>query len=468
MSEFTMTIDGKGMTAEKRFGVINPATERVFAECPDCTQVQLDQAMEAAEGALPGWRRDEAKRRQVLLDCANAVKPRAEALAELLTREQGRTLKDTLGEINASAEEFETTARLEIPCDLLQDDEKARIELRRKPLGVVGAITPWNYPVILAVSKIAPALLAGNTMVLKPSPYTPLATLRLGEILRDVVPPGVLNIVSGGDALGAWITEHPAVRQISFTGSVATGKKVARAAAPDLKRIVLELGGNDPAIVLSDVNPKEVAEKLFWGAFSASGQVCIAIKRLYVHEKIYRPLQRELLEIARRVKVGDGLDPATEMGPINNRPQLERVVDLVEETKRAGARIVAGGRRLDRPGYFYPPTIVTDISDGARLVDEEQFGPVLPVMPFHRIDDALARANATHFGLGGSIWTNDLARGADLASQLECGTGWVNQHMSVGACAPFGGVKWSGIGYQVGLWGLESYSELQVVNIAKA
>lgn len=468
MSEFTMTIDGKRVEAEKTFGVINPATEEVFAECPDCTQAQLDLAMEAAERAFHSWRKqDIAKRRQVLLDCAEALKPHVEKLAELLTREQGKPFKDALWE-GGSGEWFEHTTGLELPCEVLQDDEQARVEVQRRALGVVGAITPWNFPIAMAVTKIAPALLAGNTVVLKPSPYTPLTTLKLGEILRDVVPPGVLNIVSGGDDVGAWITHHPAVRKITFTGSVATGKKVAQTAAPDLKRVTLELGGNDPAIVLPDVDPKKTAEKLAGKIFENCGQVCIAIKRLYVHEKIYQPLVREFAELAKKIKVGDGLDPATEMGPLNNCAQLERVIELVDDARQAGARIVTGGQRLDCPGYFYPPTIVTDIAEGTRLVDEEQFGPVVPIMPFRDIDEALERANATHFGLAGSIWTNDLERGAELASLLECGSGGVNQHGYFTHFAPFGGIKWSGIGRQNGLWGLEEFTDLQVVHIDRA
>jgi len=332
---------------------------------------------------------------------------------------------------------------------------------------VVGAITPWNFPIILAIWKLAPALLAGNTIVLKPSPFTPLSSLAMGEALRDVLPAGVLNVVAGGDQLGRWVTEHPAVRKISFTGSVATGKKIAAAAAPDLKRVTLELGGNDPAIVLGDVDPKKVAEKLFWGAFANSGQICVAIKRLYVEENVYPEIVRELGELARNVRVGDGLAEGTELGPINNAPQFERVRELVADAVSAGGRCVAGGSARDGEGYFFEPTIVTDIAEGTRLVDEEQFGPALPVMPFRDVDDALARANATHFGLGGSIWSGDPKRATDLAKRLECGTGWVNQHLNLVPTAPFGGSKWSGIGYENGPWGLAAFTEFQVINIAK-
>ncbi|HKE12712.1 MAG TPA: aldehyde dehydrogenase family protein [Myxococcota bacterium] len=468
MPEFTMTIDGKGVAGDSQFGVVNPATGEVFTQAPECSKAQLDGAMDAAQRAFHAWRRDEGKRRQILRDCAAALKARMGELAKVLTQEQGKPLARATEEVFGAAVWLEVTAGLQIPVDVLQDNEQGRIEVRRKPYGVVGAITPWNFPLLLAIWKIAPALLAGNTVVLKPSPFTPLTTLKLGEILRDVVPPGVVNIVSGGNELGAWISAHPTVRKVSFTGSVATGKKISVAAAPDLKRVTLELGGNDAAIVLADVNPKQVAEKLFWGAFSNSGQICSAIKRLYVHEDVYQPIVDELTSLAKNVKMGDGLDPQTQLGPINNKPQLERVAELVDDAKRAGAKILAGGQRRAGGGYFYEPTLVAGISDGTRLVDEEQFGPALPILSFRKVEDAIERANATHFGLSGSVWTRDLERGKALASELECGTGWVNQHLAIVPFAPFGGSKWSGIGYENGPYGLAAFTELQVINSAKA
>lgn len=462
---FSMTLGGEGAVTARTFGVINPATGDVFAEAPDCTAPQLDAAMASAADAFQSWRRDEEKRRQALRDCAAALGSHVDELARIQTLEQGKPLRESLDEIGYAAYWFKTFAEFPIPHDVLRDDETGRVEVRRKPVGVVGSIAPWNYPVFLAVMKVAPALLVGNTVVLKPSPYTPLATLKLGEVLQEALPPGVLNVVSGGDDLGAAITTHPTVRKICFTGSVETGRKVAVAAASDLKRVVLELGGNDPAIVLGDVDPKRVAEKLFWSAFENAGQVCMAVKRLYVHERVYPALVQELADIAKNVRVGDGMDPATQLGPLNNAPQLERVSELVEDAKRSGATIVTGGDRLSKPGYFYAPTVVTDIAEGTRLVDEEQFGPALPVMPFSDLDDVLERANATHFGLKASVWTNNLNKGVDIAAQLECGTASVNKHGGMDPDVPFGGSKWSGIGYQNGSWGLEAYSELQVIQV---
>ncbi len=463
----TMTIGGAATAAAGTFDVVNPATGDPFGAAPDCTRAQLDDAMTAATEAFGAWRRDEAARRQLLGACAEALTRDADELAQLLTREQGKPLKKAAGEIASAAKWFGYTAGLEIPREVALDNDRVRVEVRRRPHGVVAAITPWNYPVSLAIWKVAPALLAGNTIVLKPSPFTPLATLRMGEILRDVLPSGVLNVVSGGDALGAWMTSHPAVRKISFTGSVQTGKLVAAAAAPDLKRVTLELGGNDPAILLPDADVEQVAKRLFWGAFENCGQVCSAIKRVYVPETLYGQMLTELGELARSVTVGDGFEPDSQIGPLNNLPQFERVQELVEDARRAGARVVAGGQRLGSRGYFYAPTIVGELEDGVRLVDEEQFGPVLPVVPYRDLGDAVQRANATHFGLSASVWSADTTRAEEVASELECGTAWVNQHLNVVPHAPFGGAKWSGIGVENGPWGLLGFTELQTINVAK-
>jgi acyl-CoA reductase-like NAD-dependent aldehyde dehydrogenase len=468
MSDYTMTIDGKSVKGSKSVGVINPATGKVFAQVPDCTRAELDQAMDAAHRAFASWSKDINLRRKLLGEVAAALQTPPEGLARTLTQEQGKPLAKAQQEIMGSSIWASYTASLEIPNEVIQDNSAGKVEIRRKPVGVVAAITPWNYPLMLAMWKIAPALLAGNTIVLKPSPYTPITSLMLGEILRDVLPAGVFNVVSGGDELGSWMTSHPVPRKISFTGSVETGKKVAAAAAPDLKRFTLELGGNDAAIVLADVNPAEVAPKIFWGAFENSGQICSAIKRVYVPEAMYATMLEKLGELAKNVKVGNGLDAGTELGPINNKPQFERVTELVEDAKKHGAKIITGGSRQGSEGYFYQPTIVGGISDGVRLVDEEQFGPALPIIAYKDVADAVRRANSTNYGLSGSVWGKDSERAAEVAGQLECGSAWVNQHLAIAPNLPFGGAKWSGIGVENGTWGLLGFTEIQVVNVARS
>lgn len=464
---YAMTIGGQAVTGRESFGVVDPATEEVFAQCPDCDMQMLDRAVKAAADAFPDWRRDPARRRQALLDCARALESRIEQMAPILTREQGKPLKQAKAELAGAAGWFRATAGLEIPVEVVQDDEDRRVEVHRTPLGVVAAITPWNFPVMLAVWKLAPALLAGNTVVLKPSPYTPLSSLVLGEAVRAVLPDGVVNVVTGGDALGAWLTEHPQVSKIAFTGSVATGKRVAMAAAPDLKRMTLELGGNDPAIVLDDVDPQKVARQLFWSAFANSGQVCSAVKRLYLHERIYEPVAEALRRLAQRTRMGNGADPQSELGPVNNEPQFRRIMALAEDAKREGGEFLAGGTRLGERGYFFAPSVVSGLSEGCRLVDEEQFGPILPILPFSDEEEALSRANATRFGLSGSVWSADAERAASLASRLECGTAWVNSHLQLSPTVPFGGHKWSGIGVENGRWGLLGFTETSVLNISK-
>ncbi|HXZ85685.1 MAG TPA: aldehyde dehydrogenase family protein [Myxococcota bacterium] len=468
MSDYTMTIDGKAESAKATFGVINPATEQVFAQPPECTREQLDHAMESAQTAFRGWARDEAKRRSALLEIGEAIKARGGEIAPLLTQEQGKPVDKAMMEVIGASIWFQYTASLQIPVEVISDTPQNRTEVRRRPYGVVAAITPWNFPLMLAVWKLAPALLAGNTVVIKPSPYTPLTTLKLGEILRSVLPPGVVNVVSGGNELGGWMTSHPIPRKISFTGSVATGKKVAIAAAPDLKRVTLELGGNDAAIVLGDVDVKATAQKIFWGAFENSGQICSAIKRVYVPENLYKSVVSELVEIAKTVKVGNGLEAGTQLGPLNNKMQYDKVREMVEDAKKHGARVVTGGQQLSPKGYFIAPTIVSEISDGTRLVDEEQFGPALPIISYRNVEDAVERANATHYGLSGSVWSANPEKAAEVARQLDCGTAWVNQHLAIAPNLPFGGAKWSGIGVENGPWGLLGFTEIQVVNVAKA
>jgi acyl-CoA reductase-like NAD-dependent aldehyde dehydrogenase len=467
MPDFVMTIGGDTVPAAESFGVVNPANGEIFAHAPECSPQQLDAAFDAASKAQRDWRSDESARRASLLRMADVLLASAGELAPVLTAEQGKPLADANIEVFAAAIWCQYFANLETPPQVIQDDAEARVEVVRRPLGVVAAITPWNFPLTLAFWKIAPALLAGNTLVLKPSPFTPLTTLKAAELLRDALPPGVLNVVSGGDQLGAWMTGHPVPRKISFTGSVETGKKVAQSAAPDLKRVTLELGGNDPAIVLDDVDPAVVSRGIFAAAFNNNGQVCSAIKRVYVPESIYDDVVDGLAAQAAAVKVGDGTEADTKLGPINNRPQFERVQELVGDALSHGARAVTGGHVMDRPGYFFEPTILAGLSDGTRIVDEEQFGPALPVIPYRDVDDAVARANDTRYGLSGSVWSADPDRAAAVAARLECGTAFVNDHLTLQPYIPFGGMKWSGMGVENGPWGLAEFSEIQVVHRSK-
>lgn len=467
MGAYKLLINGKLEDGDMTMDVINPATEEVLAKCPRASKAQLDKAVAAAKAAFPAWSKTSmAERKAALLAIADTIEKNANELARLLTQEQGKPIGDAMGEIYGAAAFFKYFTMHDLPVKVLVDNETARVEAHRKPLGVVGAIVPWNFPVILMAFKVPPALLAGNTIVIKPAPTTPLSTLRFGELIKDLLPPGVVNIITDANDLGGALTAHPDVRKISFTGSTATGKKVMASAAETLKRITLELGGNDAGIVLDDVNPKETAPKLFQGAFQNNGQVCIAMKRLYVHESIYDEMCNELATLAKNAIVGDGLQQGTQIGPLQNKMQYEKVKDLLEDTKKHG-KIIAGGEVPNQPGYFIRPTIVRDISDGTRVVDEEQFGPILPVIKYKDTEDAIARANASPYGLGGSVWSSNVDRAYEVANKMNSGTVWVNKHADLAPNIPFGGAGQSGFGNELGEEGLAEFTQLQVINVAR-
>ena len=316
--------------------------------------------------------------------------------------------------------------------------------------------------------KLAPALMAGNTVVLKSSPYTPLATLKVAELFKDIIPPGVANFLSGGDDLGKWMSAHPGVAKVSFTGSTRAGKSVAASASNDLKRLLLELGGNDAAIVLPGVDPKTVAQKLYTAAFENCGQVCVAIKRIYIHKEIYPAVVAELKACVESAVVGNGTDPEVTVGPLNNAAQLARVMELAEDAKADGGQFITGGERIGDKGYFYAPTLVTGLPRHSRLVVEEQFGPIVPLLEFSDIDELIAHLNQSKFGLAGSVWSPDVAEATAIAARLETGTVWINQHLAMIPQAPVSGRKWSGVGVENGQLGFESYSELQTLSIAKS
>lgn len=446
--------------------VENPALGEIFARTPGCTPEQLDRVLEDAARAFPGWAATPLEdRRERLLACHRALSAAAGPMAEMLTREQGKPLKHAQAEVRLAADWFAHTARLELAPERLVDEPAARVGLERVPHGVVAAIAPSNYPVLLAVCKIAPALLAGNTVVLKPSPDTPMSSLMMGRTLGEVLPSGTFAVVAGGAELGARLTVHPAVRLVSFTGSVGAGRTIARQAADDLKRVVLELGGNDPAVVLPGTDVLSVARDLFTRAMTNSGQFCAAVKRVYAPRAQYRQLADAMASMAESAVVGDGFDPATEYGPLVSRAQLDRVAGMVDEAVGSGARVLAGGRALDRAGHFYPPTVVTDLPPGSRLEEEEQFGPVVPVIAYDDPEQVIDRANASPYGLGCSLW-GDEDRARALAGRPECGTVWINTHGDLRHDVPFGGHRHSGVGVEYGIWGLNEYTQLKVVHTA--
>jgi acyl-CoA reductase-like NAD-dependent aldehyde dehydrogenase len=462
-----LLINGQLVDTATRLNVINPATGNVFADCPAAGSAELDAAAAAARQALSAWTAlSFADRAGYIARFAAALEVHQEPLARLLTQEQGKPLGQSKDEIARAATLCIGLTKIHIDTEVILDSAERYIELRYRPLGVAGIITPWNAPVNLAIGPLTSALYTGNCAIIKPSPFTPLTTLRIGELLRDVFPAGVVNVLAGGDELGALLTSHPGIDKISFTGSVATGKKVMASCAGSLKRLTLELGGNDAAIVLDDVDVADVAKKLFFAATVNSGQVCMAVKRIYAHEKIYDALCAALVAEAGKANLGDGLDPATTLGPIQNRRQYERICELKEDARQHGS-LVEGQPGPAGGGYFVAPTVVTGLDESDRLVAEEQFGPIFPVMKFDDVEDAIARANDTRFGLAGSVWSRDLNRAQQIAARLEVGTAWVNQHRATMATVPFGGAKESGIGRTYSRLGLEAYMEPQVISVLK-
>ncbi len=462
--DYAMLIGGQLYNGSSRFDVLNPATEQVIASAPDAAQTDLDRAIAAARAAFPGWAATPiAERKAALNAMGQAIMANADAFKRLLTAEQGKPHSEAEGEVMGAGYWLMGAASLDLPVTVNEDSDERYSETRHVPLGVVGAIAPWNFPLLLAMFKVGPALLAGNCMVLKPSPFTPLTTLKFGELVKDLLPPGVLNIVAGGDSLGPWMTSHPGFDKISFTGSTATGRRVMQSAAPTLKRVTLELGGNDAAIVMPDVNVEKVAEELFWAAFRNNGQICIATKRMYVHRDIYEPLRDALVAYAKTVKVGDGAEQGTQIGPINNEAQYHRVLDLILDAKDKGYTFLVGGDAADVPGYFIPVTILDNPPEDSRIVQEEQFGPVLPLIRFDDYDDVVARANATDYGLGGSVWGSDEDKAIDIAQRIASGTVWVNETQHLSPTAAFGGMKQSGVGVEGGLEGLLEYTNAQTV-----
>jgi acyl-CoA reductase-like NAD-dependent aldehyde dehydrogenase len=473
MNPYGLIIDGKKVVTDKTFGVRNPATGEVFAQCPVADNAHLDQAVAAAQKAFITWSLvDDAVRKAKVHELADILEKNMPELMDIMTRENGKPLGGYQGigsgmEIGGAIAWTRATAETSLAMEVIQDNDDARIEVHRKPLGVVGSIPPWNWPLMIAIWHVMPALRTGNTVVIKPSSLTPLTTLRFVELANEVLPPGVLNIVTAESGIGSAMAKHPGINKIVFTGSTSTGKNIMQNGAVNLKRCTLELGGNDAGIVLSDVDPKEVAPKLFMTGFHNNGQTCACLKRLYVHEAVYEDICREMTAIAGSVKTGNGLEDGIDFGPLQNKDQLDLVCALAEDARKAGGRFLCGGERPAGPGYFYPITLVADVTDGIRLVDEEQFGPILPIIKYSDIDDVIRRANNSPFGLGGSVWSKDVEKAQQIASRLECGTAWVNDHASIQPDAPFGGVKESGYGVEFGHYGMEEYTSIQTLKIVK-
>jgi len=468
-----MLINGASRESNNSVDVLNPATGTAFATCFNSSTDDLDDAVTAARNAFKGWSETpDSQRKEALLEIAQLLEDNMPELMALVTQENGKPMNGFQGigsgmEVGGSVAWIQATTSFELPIEIIQDDDAMRVEVHRKPLGVVASITPWNWPLLIAIWHVIPALRTGNTVIIKPSENTPVATSRFVELANTVLPKGVLNIVHGKSEIGAAMAQHTDIDKLIFTGSTPTGRRIMNNASVNLKRLTLELGGNDAGIVLPDVDAKAIAPELFLAGFHNNGQTCACLKRLYLHESQYDEVCNELAAIANNITVGNGLEDDTDLGPCQNAKQRVIVSDLVEDARTNGGRVLSGGAAIGDMGFFYGPTIVAGLSDGNRLVDEEQFGPALPVIKYSDLDEVIERSNRSDNGLGGSVWSNDIDAAQKVAKRMECGTVWINSHGGVQPNAPFGGVKQSGVGVEFGTHGLAEYTSIQTLLINK-
>ncbi|RGP69708.1 aldehyde dehydrogenase [Fusarium sporotrichioides] len=459
-TEYYNLIDGKLETTKETLQNTNPSTLEKNHPVPVSTQEDVDRAVEAAKKASEAWADVPYKERQDLVaKYADGIDANKDEFAILLVKEQGKSIQLAHYEIMLAVQFLKGYASLPDPEQVIEDKPGRKVVTKYVPLGVAVGIVPWNFPIFLATAKIGPALIAGNAFILKPSPFTPYCGLKLAELANQYFPTGVVQALSGDDNLGPWLTAHPGVDKISFTGSTATGKKVLQSAAPTLKRVTLELGGNDPAIICDDVDVKEIAPKIAFGALMNSGQLCMAIKRIYAHESIYDDLVKELAAAVNSFTVGDGLDSNTALGPVQNHLQFDRVKNLLADIESQGYKLAAGSTSASTAGkgYFITPTIVENPPDDSRIVVEEPFGPVFPVLKWTDEADVLRRANDNPMGLSASVWTKDMEKAERMSSKIKAGTVWINAHHELNYNVAFGGAKQSGLGAEHGIEGIKAY-----------
>ncbi|WAO97099.1 Aldedh domain-containing protein [Fusarium falciforme] len=465
---FVQIIDGKPSTTKETRHGVNPANMQPKEEVPVATQDDLDCAVDAARKAFRTWSKVPYEdRRAAVLAFADAVEKVKTAFRDLLVSEQGKPIPQADVETDFTIGLIRELAHIELPEEVIEDDDKRTVITRYVPIGVVGAIIPWNFPFLLAASKLIPALLTGNVAILKPSPFTPYCGLKLVELAQGFFPPGVAQSLSGDDRLGPWLTSHPGIDKISFTGSSTTGKLVLQSAAKTLKRVTLELGGNDPAIIFPDVDVDKVAEKVAFYSFLNSGQICIALKRIYVHESIYEQFRNAVVKQVKAYTLGDGFQEGISHGPLQNSMQYEKVKTFFKDIEKEGWKVAVGGKIDPSPGYFITPTVIDRPPDSSRIVVEEPFGPIVPLLSWKDVDDVIARANDSLMGLGASVWCNDLKKAERVARRIQAGSVWVNTHFDLSPMAPFGGHKESGLGVEWGKNGLKELCNVQTLFLNK-
>lgn len=468
---FSHIINGKSYDAKgaKTLDVIDPATEKPIAQVPIATREILDEAVDHAQKAFTTWSKTSwSERAKLVKAVGEEYKELSDDLAQLLVKEQGKSTVFAQGEVNLVHEWFDRMPGMEIKEQVTYETDKARAIEQYVPLGVSAGIVPWNFPVLLMCWKIIPAILTGNTIIIKPSPFTPLCDVRIVELFNKHLPPGVVQIVLGDDNLGPWITEHPKIRKVSFTGSTATGKLVAKSCSATLKRFTLELGGNDACIVLPDVDIEKAAPNVLLSAMFNTGQVCHAAKRIFVHEDIYDKFAKAMADTAKQSGVGPGDKEGVMYGPLNNKMQFDKVSEFFAQSQAEGHTFLTGGQITKGTGYFAPLTLVDQPPEDSRLVQEEPFGPIVPLLKWKDDDDVLKRVNDSSWGLGATIWGTDLERVEKLARGVEAGVVWTNQAMEQHPEVTFGGFKSSGIGAENGIAGMKGWCQVRSIYLQKS
>ncbi|KAH7138598.1 aldehyde dehydrogenase domain-containing protein [Dendryphion nanum] len=468
--KFYNIVDGQQRGSKEIHNGVNPTSGENLWDVPIASEQDLNDAVAAAKKAFPAWRDTPIEKRKELLGkFAELFSQHAEEFTTLLCKESGKPRQFAAIEVGGVAGFVGYHNTLDIPEEKFEDDEKT-IYTEYTPLGVCGGIIPWNFPLILALGKVAPALLTGNTIIIKPSPFTPYTGLKAVELAQQIFPPGVLQAVGGNNELGALMTTHPDIAKISFTGSIATGKKVMQASANTLKRVTLELGGNDASIILPDVDIKKVAPEVVMGAFQNSGQVCVATKRIYIHESIYKEFLQEMVNFTKTIKVGNPDDGDNLLGPVQNSMQYEKVKGFFADSKAKGYKFAVGEPDISSSskGFFIKPTIIDNPPNDSRIIAEEPFGPIVPTQPWSDIEEVIARANDTETGLGACVWGKDVEKASKIARRLEAGSVFVNSWEKPTPLATFGGHKQSGIGGEWGKTGLLAFMNVHVIHVYKS
>lgn len=462
-----MIFQGENIQGEAtQFSIINPANEQIITQISSASLDQVGEAIASAVDAFQQWQHvDDEMINTLFLKIAEDIRLEADEIAQLITLEQGKPLALAQTEVAASLYWIEYLVGLTIPTETIEEHDGKIIQIFNRPLGVVASITPWNWPFMIAVWHIFPALKAKNCVVNKPSEYTPLSTIKLVEIMNRHLPAGVCNILLGKGEVGQALAEHPDIEKVVFTGSTATGKNILYSAADTLKSVVLELGGNDVGIVLEDVDIQQAADGIFASSFLNAGQTCASLKRLYVHENVYDLLIEQLVKLCHQQTLGDGLNSETTFGPVQNKNQYIKVKALIDDAVSQGGTIITSPISLPKQGYFIAPTLITNVHEGILLVDEEQFGPVLPILKFNNIDEVLNQTNKSYFGLAGSVWSKDIVKAQEIAARMQTGTVWINSHSDLSPAAVFGGWKHSGQGYSFGLDGLLLFTQKQAIHL---